>query len=121
MPLSAGRSAAIDPRTTPLGAPVFVNASEGGPAGASITRLLMAQDAGGAIRGAVRADYFFGTGPQAQQQASRMKQPTQMWVLLPKGLRISAKETGVRVRGGLAMPSADCVVSDPDLCVDDTQ
>ncbi|WP_250441380.1 murein transglycosylase A [Caballeronia sp. AZ1_KS37] len=121
VPLSAGRSAAIDPRTTPLGAPVFVNASEGGPAGASITRLLMAQDAGGAIRGAVRADYFFGTGPQAQQQASRMKQPTQMWVLLPKGLRISAKETGVRVRGGPAMPSADCVVSDPDLCVDDTQ
>ncbi|SAL02294.1 MltA domain-containing protein [Caballeronia pedi] len=121
VPLSAGRSAAIDPRTTPLGAPVFINASAGGPAGASVTRLLMAQDAGGAIRGAVRADYFFGTGAQAQQQASRMKQPTQMWVLLPKGLRISAKETGVRVRGGPVMPSADCVVSDPDLCVDDTQ
>ncbi|WP_321799969.1 murein transglycosylase A [Caballeronia sp. J97] len=119
VPLSAGRSAAIDPRTTPLGAPVFINASEG--AGASVTRLLMAQDAGGAIRGAVRADYFFGTGPQAQQQASRMKQPAQMWVLLPKGLRISAKESGVRVRGGPMMPSADCVVSDPDLCVDDTQ
>jgi membrane-bound lytic murein transglycosylase A len=81
----------------------------------------MAQDAGGAIRGAVRADYFFGTGPQAQQQASRMKQPTQMWVLLPKGLRISAKETAVRVRGGPSVPTADCVVSDPDLCVDDTQ
>ncbi|MFM0325590.1 MltA domain-containing protein [Caballeronia glebae] len=121
VPLSPGRSAAIDPRTTPLGAPVFINASEGGPAGASVTRLLMAQDAGGAIRGAVRADYFFGTGPQAQQQASRMKQPAQMWVLLPKGLRISAKETGVRVRGGPAMPRADCVVSDPDLCVDDAQ
>ncbi|SPB18856.1 transglycosylase [Caballeronia novacaledonica] len=119
VPLSAGRSAAIDPRTTPLGAPVFINASEG--SGGSVTRLLMAQDAGGAIRGAVRADYFFGTGPQAQQQASRMKQPAQMWVLLPKGLRISAKETGVRVRGGPMMPSADCVVSDPELCVDDTQ
>ncbi|SAL15026.1 MltA domain-containing protein [Caballeronia arvi] len=119
VPLSAGRSAAIDPRTTPLGAPVFIDASEG--AGASVTRLLMAQDAGGAIRGAVRADYFFGTGPHAQQQASRMKQPAQMWVLLPKGLRISAKESGVRVRGGPMVPSADCVVSDPDLCVDDTQ
>ncbi|SAK78172.1 MltA domain-containing protein [Caballeronia temeraria] len=119
VPLSAGRSAAIDPRTTPLGAPVFINASEG--AGSSVTRLLMAQDAGGAIRGAVRADYFFGTGPQAQQQASRMKQPAQMWVLLPKGLRISAKESGVRVRGGPMMPSADCVVSDPDLCVDETR
>ena len=119
VPLSAGRSAAIDPRTTPLGAPVFIDASEG--AGGSVTRLLMAQDAGGAIRGAVRADYFFGTGREAQQQASRMKQPAQMWVLLPKGLRISAKESGVRVRGGPMLPSADCVVSDPDLCVDDTQ
>lgn len=118
VPLSAERSAAIDPRTTPLGAPVFIDASTG--AGASVTRLLMAQDAGGAIRGAVRADYFFGTGPQAQQQASRMKQPAQMWVLLPKGLRISAKESGVRVRGGPMVPNADCVVSDPDLCVDDT-
>lgn len=120
VPLSPERSAAIDPRTTPLGAPVFVDASESG-SGASVTRLLMAQDAGGAIRGAVRADYFFGTGAQAQQKASRMKQPTQMWLLLPKGLRISAKESGVRVRGGPALPSADCVVSDPDLCVDDTQ
>jgi membrane-bound lytic murein transglycosylase A len=121
VPLSAGRSAAIDPRTTPLGAPVFINANEGASGASSVTRLLMAQDAGGAIRGAVRADYFFGTGPQAQQQASRMKQPTQMWVLLPKGLRISAKETAVRVRGGPSVPTADCVVSDPDLCVDDTQ
>lgn len=120
VPLSPERSAAIDPRTTPLGAPVFIDASESG-SGASVTRLLMAQDAGGAIRGAVRADYFFGTGAQAQQKASRMKQPTQMWLLLPKGLRISAKESGVRVRGGPALPSADCVVSDPDLCVDDTQ
>lgn len=120
VPLSPERSAAVDPRTTPLGAPVFIDASESG-SGAPITRLLMAQDAGGAIRGAVRADYFFGTGADAQQKASKMKQPAQMWVLLPKGLRISAKESGVRVRGGPAMPSADCVVSDPDLCVDDTQ
>ncbi|WP_244830370.1 murein transglycosylase A [Caballeronia sp. TF1N1] len=120
VPLSAGRSAAIDPRTTPLGAPVFINASDGAAQATSVTRLLMAQDAGGAIRGAVRADYFFGTGPQAQQQASRMKQPAQMWVLLPKGLRISARESGVRVRGGPSLPSADCVVSDPDLCVDET-
>ncbi|MFM0516104.1 MULTISPECIES: MltA domain-containing protein [Caballeronia] len=119
VPLSAERSAAVDPRTTPLGAPVFINATEAAN-GSQVSRLLMAQDAGGAIRGAVRADYFFGTGEKAQQKASRMKQPAQMWVLLPKGLRISAKESAVRVRGGPAMPSADCVVSDPDLCVDDT-
>ncbi|BBQ01096.1 hypothetical protein BSFA1_62240 (plasmid) [Burkholderia sp. SFA1] len=121
VPLSPERSAAVDPRTTPLGAPVFINASDGAANGSPFTRLLMAQDAGGAIRGAVRADYFFGTGEQAQQRASRVKQPTQMWVLLPKGLRISAKESGVRVRGGPSMPSADCVVSDPELCVDDAQ
>jgi membrane-bound lytic murein transglycosylase A len=120
VPLSAGRSAAIDPRTTPLGAPVFIDTSMGIANGAPVTRLLMAQDSGGAIRGAVRADYFFGTGPEAQQQASRMKQPAQMWVLLPKGLRISAKESGVRVRGGPVVSNAECVVDDPDLCVDDT-
>jgi membrane-bound lytic murein transglycosylase A len=51
----------------------------------------MAQDAGGAIRGAVRADFFFGSGPQAQVRASTMKQPTEMWALLPNGLRIAAK------------------------------
>jgi membrane-bound lytic murein transglycosylase A len=121
VPLSAGRSAAIDPRTTPLGAPVFVSAGDAASSALPVTRLLMAQDAGGAIRGAVRADFFFGTGPQAQAQASRMRQPTQMWVLLPKGLKIAAKETRVRVRGAPLAPALDCVVSDPDLCVEDAQ
>jgi membrane-bound lytic murein transglycosylase A len=119
VPLSAGRSAAIDPRTTPLGAPVFVGVSNAPAGHVSINRLVMAQDAGGAIRGAVRADFFFGSGPQAQVQASTMKQPTEMWILLPKGLRIAAKETRIRVRGAPVEPPPDCVVSDPDLCVDD--
>lgn len=119
VPLSAGRSAAIDPRTTPLGAPVFVGVSKGSAGNAPINRLVMAQDAGGAIRGAVRADFFFGSGPQAQMQASTMKQPTEMWVLLPKGLKIAAKESRIRVRGAPIGPPPDCVVSDPDLCVDD--
>ncbi|MCC8392535.1 MltA domain-containing protein [Paraburkholderia sp. MMS20-SJTR3] len=118
VPLSAGRSAAIDPRTTPLGAPVFVTTSEATPGGPPITRLMMAQDAGGAIRGAVRVDYFFGSGPQAQAQASRTRQPAQMWVLLPNGLKIAAKESRVRVRGAAVAPTLDCVVSDPDLCVE---
>jgi membrane-bound lytic murein transglycosylase A len=119
VPLSAGRSAAIDPRTTPLGAPVFVGVSKASAGNAPINRLVMAQDAGGAIRGAVRADFFFGSGPQAQTQASTMKQPTEMWVLLPKGLKIAAKESRIRVRGAPVEPPPDCVVSDPDLCVDD--
>lgn len=122
VPLSAGRSAAIDPRTTPLGAPVFVSTGDtSSPGSASLTRLLMAQDAGGAIRGAVRADFFFGSGPQAQAQASKTRQPTQMWVLLPNGLKISAKESRVRVRGAPLAPTLDCVVSDPDLCVENGQ
>ena len=122
VPLSAGRSAAIDPRTTPLGAPVFVSTGDtSSPGGASLTRLLMAQDAGGAIRGAVRADFFFGSGPQAQALASKTRQPTQMWVLLPNGLKISAKEPRVRVRGAPLAPTLDCVVSDPDLCVENAQ
>ncbi|WP_233888774.1 murein transglycosylase A [Paraburkholderia flagellata] len=121
VPLSAGRSAAIDPRTTPLGAPVYVSTGEA-PAGVvSMTRLMMAQDAGGAIRGAVRVDFFFGSGPQAQVQASKIRQPAQMWVLLPNGLKITAKESSVRVRGAPVAPTLDCVVSDPDLCVENGQ
>ncbi|WP_341317030.1 MltA domain-containing protein [Paraburkholderia sp. IMGN_8] len=121
VPLSAGRSAAIDPRTTPLGAPVFVSTGEAPLGVVPMTRLLMAQDAGGAIRGAVRVDFFFGSGPQAQVQASKIRQPAQMWVLLPKGLRIAAKESRVRVRGAALAPTLDCVVNDPDLCVENGQ
>jgi membrane-bound lytic murein transglycosylase A len=47
-------------------------------------RLVMAQDTGGAIRGAVRADFFFGFGGQAPDNAGRMKQRGQLWVLLPR-------------------------------------
>jgi membrane-bound lytic murein transglycosylase A len=46
---------------------------------------MLAQDTGGAIRGAVRADFFWGFGDQAGTQAGRMKQRGQMWVLFPKG------------------------------------
>ncbi|MFL9931436.1 murein transglycosylase A [Paraburkholderia sp. RL18-103-BIB-C] len=121
VPLSAGRSAAIDPRTTPLGAPVFVSTAETPPGAPPMTRLLMAQDAGGAIRGPVRVDFFFGSGPQAQVQASKTRQPAQMWVLLPNGLKIAAKESRVRVRGAAVAPTLDCVVNDPDLCVESGQ
>jgi membrane-bound lytic murein transglycosylase A len=44
----------------------------------------MAQDTGGAIRGGVRADFFWGFGNEAGEQAGRMKQPGAMWVLLPR-------------------------------------
>jgi len=121
VPLSAGRSVAVDPRTTPLGAPVFVSTRDDPQAPGAIDRLMMAQDSGGAIQGAVRADYFYGFGQNAQTQASRTKERIRMWVLLPKGLPISARDAALKTRGGsAAAPSADCVVSDPELCVDDT-
>ncbi|WP_248295168.1 MltA domain-containing protein [Paraburkholderia sp. UYCP14C] len=120
VPLSAGRSVAVDPRTTPLGAPVFVSTRDDPQAPGAINRLMLAQDSGGAIQGAVRADYFYGFGQTAQSQASHTKERLRMWVLLPKGLPISAQQTSLKTRGGgPAASDADCLVSDPVLCVDD--
>jgi membrane-bound lytic murein transglycosylase A len=46
---------------------------------------MIAQDTGGAIRGAIRADFFWGYGEAAAAEAGRMKQKLRMWVLLPQG------------------------------------
>ena len=84
VPLTAGRSIAIDPKFIPLGAPVFLSTTwPNSPQ--PLNRLMMAQDTGGAIRGAVRADFYWGFGASAGEQAGRMKQQGRMWVLLPKG------------------------------------
>jgi hypothetical protein len=61
----------------------------------------MAQDTGGAIKGAVRADFFWGFGKEAGEQAGRMKQSGRMWVLLPAELRPNRRRSH---RGGRAMP-----------------
>jgi membrane-bound lytic murein transglycosylase A len=67
----------------PYGTPVWLDTSE--PLSSrSLRRLVMAQDTGSAIVGAVRADYFWGWGDVAEQQAGRMKQALRMWVLWPK-------------------------------------
>lgn len=82
VPLTSGRSLAIDPRYTPLGVPVFVVTTW--PASEQpLYRLMMAQDTGGAIKGPVRADFFWGMGETAGAQAGRMKSSLKMWVLLP--------------------------------------
>jgi membrane-bound lytic murein transglycosylase A len=83
VPLTPGRSVAIDPSFIPLGAPLFLATTEAG-SDIPIQRLMMAQDTGGAIRGAVRADFFYGFGPDAMDRAGKMKQRGQVWVLLPK-------------------------------------
>jgi membrane-bound lytic murein transglycosylase A len=120
IPLTAGRSMAVDPRTTPLGFPVFVSTTRPGRSGA-LNRLMMAQDTGGAIRGAIRGDYFWGFGASAGAQASRMKETGQMWLLIPKSQEIAAREEGIRLRsiGGRPQTQAECVVADPELCVED--
>ena len=84
VPLTAGRSLAIDPRHVPLGAPVFLDTTWPNSK-QPLQRLLMAQDTGGAIRGAGRGDYFWGFGAQAGAQAGRMRQAGRMWILAPNG------------------------------------
>lgn len=81
VPLTAGRSIAVDPGSIPYGTPVWLASS--GPQ-VQLQRLVMAQDTGSAIVGAVRADYFVGTGPQASAVAGRLKQPLRLWVLWPR-------------------------------------
>lgn len=121
VPLTPGRSVAVDPRTTPLGFPVFISTMQPGTRGA-LNRLMLAQDTGGAIRGAIRADYFWGFGIRAYLQASRMKEEGRMWVLLPKNLVLSAATgiSGMRSIGnaGIAAPESECLVPDPEFCVD---
>ncbi|MBI4190183.1 MAG: MltA domain-containing protein [Betaproteobacteria bacterium] len=82
VPLTARRSIAVDPRYIPLGAPVFLDTTMPNSR-QPLKRLMLAQDTGGAIRGAVRADFFWGFGDEAAALAGRMRQSGKMWVLLP--------------------------------------
>ncbi|MFO1343789.1 MAG: MltA domain-containing protein [Burkholderiales bacterium] len=84
VPLTAERSIAVDTRFIPLGMPVWL-ATTWPNALLPLNRLMFAQDTGGAIRGVVRADFYWGTGHKAGEQAGRMRQNAQMWVLWPKG------------------------------------
>ena len=84
IPLTPLRSLAVDPRTIPLGAPVFLSTTYPGT-DFPLKQLMVAQDTGGAIKGEVRADFFWGMGHDAGQIAGKMKQDGQLWVLLPKG------------------------------------
>jgi membrane-bound lytic murein transglycosylase A len=83
VPLTPSRSAAIDPAFLPLGAPLFLATTAPG-SDVPLQRLVMGQDTGGAIKGAVRADFFFGFGAAAADNAGLMKQRGQIWALLPR-------------------------------------
>jgi len=82
VPLTSGRSLAVDRRHVPLGVPVFLSTSWPG-SHEPLARLMMAQDTGGAIKGEVRADFFWGVGDEAGEFAGRMKEQGRMWLLLP--------------------------------------
>jgi membrane-bound lytic murein transglycosylase A len=81
VPLTAGRSLAVDKDSIPYATPVWLVTSG---ANGNLQRLVFAQDTGSAIVGAVRGDYFAGTGAQAGEYAGRMKQTLRLWVLWPK-------------------------------------
>jgi membrane-bound lytic murein transglycosylase A len=90
VPLTAGRSLAVDRKFLPLGVPLWLSASlppaaEGQP-GRRLRRLMVAQDTGGAIRGPVRGDVFWGHGDEAADLAGKMRHRGRLWVLLPKAL-----------------------------------
>jgi membrane-bound lytic murein transglycosylase A len=84
VPITAERSVAIDPKFIPLGAPLFLSTTHPNST-KSLKRLMVAQDTGGAIKGGVRADFFWGAGETAGKQAGAMKQQGKVWVMLPKG------------------------------------
>lgn len=79
--LTAGRSLAVDRDFVPLGVPVWLDAGDGAD---KLQRLMVAQDTGGAIRGPVRGDVFWGFGPEAEARAGTMKSTGEYYLLLPK-------------------------------------
>ena len=84
VPITAERSVAVDPKYIPLGAPIFLSTTQPNST-KPLKHLVMAQDTGGAIKGGVRADFFWGAGDAAGKQAGAMKQTGKIWVFLPKG------------------------------------
>jgi len=85
VPLTGEYSLAVDRRTIPLGMPVYLVTTM--PASDSpLERLMMAQDTGGAIKGMIRADFFWGFGDKAGELAGRMRQHGRLWVLFPRSM-----------------------------------
>jgi membrane-bound lytic murein transglycosylase A len=89
--LTPGRSLAVDRDFVSLGVPIWLDAEDGE---GRLQRLLVAQDTGGAIRGPVRADVFWGAGPEAASRAGNMKARGEYYLLLPKGLAITLAVAG---------------------------
>lgn len=84
VPVTAGRSLAVDRTLMPYGMPLYLDAED--PDSGRIQRLMIAQDTGGAIKGAVRGDYFWGAGDMAADKAGRMKSKGRYYALVPKAV-----------------------------------
>ena len=84
VPLTPEYSLAVDRRFVPLGTPVYL-ATTFPLSEERLERTMAAQDTGGAIRGVIRADFYWGTGPEAGAAAGRMRQQGKMWLLWPRG------------------------------------
>ena len=115
VPLTAGRSLAVDPRVLPLGYPVFLDAAGTERQQPRLQRLMFAQDTGGAIRGAVRADYFWGYGAEAGRQARQTRHRGRMWVMVPHAEVAQLLSSKLVTRGGTAV-LPECLVPDDDHC-----
>jgi membrane-bound lytic murein transglycosylase A len=85
VPLTPGRSIAVDPTFTALGLPVWLDTSEPGT-NAPLRRLVVAQDKGSAIKGPGRIDLFWGAGEQAEAMAGPMRQQGTYWVIVPRAV-----------------------------------
>jgi membrane-bound lytic murein transglycosylase A len=89
LPLEPNGSLAVDTAYHPYGVPIFLSAEAPRVAlsvDKTLRRLVIAQDTGGAIKGPIRGDLYWGTGPEAGIRAGRINHDTKFWVLLPKGL-----------------------------------
>ncbi|MDB2562867.1 MltA domain-containing protein, partial [Sulfurimonas sp.] len=86
--LTPGRSIAVDRRYTPLGSTLYLNAKINDK---DVSKIVLAQDTGGAIKGAVRADMFLGYGNEAMNTAGELKSVLELWILLPKDKKVDIK------------------------------
>jgi membrane-bound lytic murein transglycosylase A len=82
--LTPGRSLAVDPSFVPYGVPIWLDTTDPLQGGAPLRRLVIAQDTGGAIKGPIRGDVFWGLGDEAEARAGLMKQPGRYYLLLPR-------------------------------------